>query len=152
LEALLTYRTLSGTFDLSQSPALKKDLQKKIDSVQHEIDSIESELEAVKCAGLSGEEKVEKTRALNARKEQIRKQNCLPTLARNVGLLANVQSIMSLCPSVIDYAVNVGLRETSDQWVAFLNTNGNLRSDLALTTKYNACFPELMTEGLETNA
>jgi hypothetical protein len=37
-----------------------------------------------------------------------------------------------LIPSIIDYALNVGLKETSDQWMRHLNEKGSLESDVYL--------------------
>ena len=40
--------------------------------------------------------------------------------------------VSSLIPSIIDYAVNIGLKETSDQWVRHLSEKGSLETDVFL--------------------
>lgn len=53
---------------------------------------------------------------------------------RNVKLLESVSAVMRLHPCVVDYVVNVGLRETSEQWIGFLKGSGDLSSDIRLKT------------------
>jgi hypothetical protein len=55
-------------------------------------------------------------------------------LARKLKLLENAVAVADLHPCIVDYAVNIGLKETSSQWVTFLNTNGNLSENLNLKT------------------
>jgi hypothetical protein len=133
VEALLTYRTLSGTFDLSHCGELKAELQERILQNQKQIAELEDQKVAA-CAQFKGEEKVARVKAIGAKQDDLRKRYGLSRLARNLGLLENVESIMSMHPSIIDYVVNVGLKETSAQWISFLIKNGNLSSDLSLRT------------------
>jgi hypothetical protein len=44
----------------------------------------------------------------------------------------NALSVSSLIPSIIDYAVNVGLKETSNQWIRHLTEKDSLESDVLL--------------------
>jgi hypothetical protein len=148
LEALITIRTLSGTFDISRRPALKMGLLPEIDEIQRQVSEIESEKLRLRMSGLGNEEKTEKIRALGVRQEEIRKQNNLSGLARNLGLLENVESVTNLCPSVIDYAINVGLKATSDQWITYLNEDGSLLSNVSLRTIFDDSLPEPLKRSL----
>jgi hypothetical protein len=151
LEALMTLGALSGTFDLSQCPELKKSIRVKIDNIQQEVTEIESEKIRLRISELRKEEKSEKIRALGARQDEIRKQRNLSALARNLGLLGNVESVMSLCPSVIDYAINIGLKATSDQWVSYLNEDGRLFPNVPLQTTLSDSLPESLKRSLENS-
>jgi len=151
LEALMTLRALSGTFDLSQCPTLKTTIRTKIDRLQEQIAELELEKSRLKASELATEEKAQKIKALGARQEKIRKQNDLSSLARNLGLLENVESVIRLCPSVIDYAINVGLKATSDQWIAHLNEDGRLLPNVALKTTLSNALPESFKRSLENS-
>ena len=39
---------------------------------------------------------------------------------------------MQIIPSIIDYVINIGLKETSDQWIEHLKNNGSLESNIFL--------------------
>lgn len=58
-------------------------------------------------------------------------------LNRNARLLERVPTTLEVMPSIIDYAVDVGLEETSDQWVAFLKGGGSLFSDVELQSVFS---------------
>jgi len=47
------------------------------------------------------------------------------------------RAVLDLIPSIIDYAVNVGLKETSDQWIRRLGEDGSLSSDVRLESVLN---------------
>ena len=61
---------------------------------------------------------------------EVKRVSNLSVIYRKLKILENVPVILDLFPSIIDYAVNVGLKETSDQWVQYLNENGSLFSDV----------------------
>jgi hypothetical protein len=52
-------------------------------------------------------------------------------------ILENVSTVLDLIPSILDYAVNVGLKETSDQWMRYLGEDGSLSSDVRLESVLN---------------
>jgi hypothetical protein len=52
-------------------------------------------------------------------------------------ILENVSTVLDLIPSILDYAVNVGLKETSDQWMRHLGEDGSLSSDVHLESVLN---------------
>ena len=67
----------------------------------------------------------------------MRREADFSVMVRNVGLLENVVAAMELHPCIVDYAVNVGLRKTSEQWIAFLQRDGSLLSDVKLSTGFD---------------
>jgi hypothetical protein len=52
-------------------------------------------------------------------------------------ILENVSTVLDLIPSILDYAVNVGLKETSEQWIRHLGEDGSLSSDVHLESVLN---------------
>jgi hypothetical protein len=135
LEASLTFRNLSGTFDLSHYHEVKCQLEEKIAAVKKDVEKLESYKKSLANGAESrDEETIQKIKAASVKQDEIRRNAKLTLLGRNLKLLENVSVITNLHPCIIDYAINVGLKETSDQWVAFLNTNGSLSEDVILAT------------------
>jgi hypothetical protein len=138
LDALMTFRDISGTFDFSLYARVEDDLRRRIAEVQGKIDELEEEKKKI-CAssGEKTEEQVRDLKVLSARQCDLRRGVNFPVLMRNLGLLENVAVVMDLYPCIVDYAVNVGLKETSEQWIAFLQGNGNLSSNVSLRTGFD---------------
>jgi len=44
--------------------------------------------------------------------------------------------VRNLCPSIIDYAVNIGLEPVDGQWSTLLKENRSLRSHMNLATMF----------------
>ena len=138
LEALMLFKKLSGTFDFSQYAQVAADLRAKAADVQHTIDELEEKKKQF-CvgSGTRSEEQIENLKALSMKQNEVRRAANFSMLARNLGLLENVAAVMDLYPCIVDYAVNVGLKETSEQWIAFLRRNGSLSSNVSLQTRFD---------------
>jgi hypothetical protein len=138
LDALTTFKRLSGTFDFSQYAMVEAGLKKRVAEVEEEVDSLESEKKNLMAGSVGGEEeRVQRLKALSNRQNMVRRVAGFPLLVRNLKLLGNVAGVMRLCPCIVDYAVNVGLRETSEQWMTFLKGDGSLSSDVSLRTGFD---------------
>jgi hypothetical protein len=135
LGALLTYNALSGTLELSQLVPFESQLKEKIDRVVKQVEDLELQKKDIsKTSQPSKKETIDRLKTLSIRQSEIRRENDFSLLSRNLKLVENVKTVLSLYPCMIDYAVNVGLKRTSDSWVAFLKDNGDLRSEVPLTT------------------
>lgn len=147
LEALITYRRISGTFDLSQLAVARCSLEKKIANVHQQIDELEAQREELSNqAGMKKEKTIKIMKAIAIRKYEIRKTADFPSLTRKLKLLQNVVEISHLHTCIIDYAVNVGLEEISRQWITFLKKDGDLSSDVRLVTKLDEFMKSILTE------
>jgi hypothetical protein len=140
LEALMMYRGISKTFDFSKFHEAKKALEKKIEISKERIGEIELQKEEVTGRAISFEGKAEKMRALSLMANYVRKESELPVLIRDDKLLENVLAVQALYPSILDYAINIGLERTNEQWTTFLKENGNLESDVYLRTVLSDSF------------
>jgi hypothetical protein len=47
-------------------------------------------------------------------------------------LISNISAIDTLYPSIIDYAINIGLPETSEQWISHLINDSRLTTDVLM--------------------
>lgn len=135
LNALMRFRMLSGTFDLSRYSATVSELRKKVDGIEGEVKRLARAQKLVaNDPELKSEDKAEKTKAIFVRQTRMRKETGLPLLTNNLKILENVASVMQLFPCIVDYAVSVGLKETSEQWIGFLKKYGDLSSSVRLRT------------------
>ena len=137
LEASLTFRSISGTFDFSHYLDIKRGIEDKALQVKKDVAELESyKKDLANSAELKSEEKIQELKTISVKQNEIRREAKFPLLERNLKLLENVLAVANLHPCIIDYAVNIGLKETSNQWVTFLNTNGNLSENLTLETDF----------------
>jgi hypothetical protein len=114
---------------------VKRGLEDKIVQVKKDVEELELyKKDLANTVKAKSEEIIQKIRAASIKQSEIRKEAKFSLLERNLKLLENVLAVTDLHPCIIDYAVNIGLRKTSDQWVAFLNSNGNLSENLILGT------------------
>jgi len=137
LEAMMTYKKISETFDFSKFDETKKALEKKIEISKERIDEIKLQKQEVAKRAISYEKKVKKERALSFMENYIIKGSGFASLIRDSKLLENVMVIQTLHPSILDYAVNIGLERTNEQWTAFLKENGDLECDLHLRSVFD---------------
>jgi hypothetical protein len=144
LEALMMFGRLSSSFDFSQLPAVKAALEDKITSVQEHVDRLElRKKELAKDMCVRKEDVIERVKELSFEQNRIRKEANFSLMVRDLKLLENIDAVMSLHSCMVDYAVNVGLKATSEQWIAFLDENGSFSSDVALKTGFQDFVPNL---------
>jgi hypothetical protein len=137
LAALSTFRDVSGNLDFSEYHTFKRKLERKITLVQGKIEALELQKQQVAKEETDIEKKTSKMKALFAMQDCIRRESNYSLLSRNLKLLENIMAVAGLYPCIIDYAVNIGLEETSKQWIGYLKENGNLLSDVRLQTNNN---------------
>jgi hypothetical protein len=78
------------------------------------------------------EELKEEIKKVSISQSKIIRSSNLSVVSHELKILENVSTVLDLIPSIIDYAVNVGLKETSDQWMRHLSEKGSLESDVCL--------------------
>jgi hypothetical protein len=142
LAALSTFEDLSGGLDFSEYHTVKVQLERKIANVNSEIQALELEKKQLaKEVSTNREKRIEQIKNLTSKQDEIRRETGFSLMSRNVKLLENIKSVMSLQPCIIDYAVNIGLEKTSEQWVSYLKDRGNLLSDVNLKTSFDGAVP-----------
>jgi hypothetical protein len=135
LAALFTFGRISNTLDLSEYHKVRARLESQIASVRKNVEELEArKKQRTTDVKVKREEAIENVKAFSAFQDQLRRDVNFSSLVRDLKLLKHVETVMSLHPCIIDYAVNIGLKETSQQWTAFLRKNGNFLSDINLRT------------------
>jgi hypothetical protein len=126
-----------GVVDLSGAVDV---LKSRIAGAQMCLEKLEASKNRVmeKLSELPEDEKLkEEVKRISLSQTEVKRSSNLSVIHRKLKILENVPVVLSLIPSIIDYAVNVGVKETSDQWVQYLNENGSLASDVHLEPVLN---------------
>jgi len=133
LEAYLKLKQMCADLGASDFSGAVEVLRSQIGEAQRCIDN----LEACKSTFMEklrdkpdDEQLFEELRKLSLSQTEIKRISRLAVVYRKLKILENVPVVLNLFPSIIDYAVNVGLKETSGQWMRHLKENGCLFSDV----------------------
>lgn len=133
-EAILTSRKLCGSFDFSEYSSCLVRLRERTVKIKNEIERLESQKKLLMKQPNKPKETIEDIKSLSVEQSRIRRETNFSMLVRNVVLLENVERVKHLHPSIIDYAVNIGLEKVNGQWIEFLSKEGKLTSDVCLQT------------------
>ena len=142
LEALLTLKKLAGSFDPSQRKAADATLRKELATIQQQIDELETRKKEIRDWTGERSQRINEIKDLAKQQDMVRHESNSAMLARHLGLLENSERVMTLHPCIIDYAVNLGLSNVSEQWEASLRTVGDLESDIIFRTEMDQQFPQ----------
>jgi hypothetical protein len=138
LSALIYFKLLSGTSDFSQYESMKVEYKKKVAEISKKIQDIELQKTNIWAnSEIKKEERMQTLKDLISRQNELKRATNYPVFLRNFKLLENVAFVMSLHPCIVDYAVNVGLKQTSEQWIAFLRETNDISLDINLKTGYD---------------
>ena len=136
MEALLEFKRISGSFEVCDQAGALARLNSRIAEARRDLDKLEAQKEKIaeKLRQGGGNETIlkEKIRAISIAQGKIKRSSNLSVLIHDLKILENVPVALNLIPSIIDYAVNTGLKETSDQWIEYLKRNGDLSSNVHL--------------------
>jgi len=135
LEASLKLKEMCADLGVNDLSGAVDVLKSRITGAQTRLDNLEfsksSVIEKLQ-ENPDDEELEEEVKRISLSQTEVKKSSNLSVVYRKLKILENVLVVLDLIPSIIDYAVNVGLKETSDQWVQYLNENGHLSSDVNL--------------------
>ena len=134
LEALLTLKKLAGRFDPLQRKAAGAALRKELATIQQRIDELEIRKKEIIDSTDELVQKIIAIKDLAKQQDMVRRETNSAMLARHLGLLENSERVATLYPCIIDYALNLGMRNVSKQWEASLRTVGDLESDIIFRT------------------
>jgi len=141
VEALLEYRRIAGSFDVQGHAEALDRLRSRIAEIRRDIDRLEESkkklVEKLRLGDGNETRLKEKIREISVTQGRIKGSSKLSVLVHDLKILENVSVTLNLIPSIIDHAVNVGLKETSDQWKEHLIENGSLSSNVYLKSALN---------------
>ena len=136
LEALLEYKRITGHLEVYKWEEEMEHMKTRINNIHREIDTLEKEKDKIIDKLRKGEIDI-KTFKNDLKKTvdkiaKIKKTSKLSILSHDLKILENIPTVLKLIPSIIDYAINIGLNKTSKQWIDFLVNNGCFTSEVYL--------------------
>lgn len=136
LEALMEFKRITGNFKVSNWKEEMNHLKCRIEDARGQIDKLEAQKEKIVERLRRGEgEKTalqEEIRDISISQSKIKRASNFSVLNRDLKILENIPVVLNLIPSIIDYAVNIGLQKTSEQWIDFLTNKGSIFSNVHL--------------------
>jgi len=140
LEAVLELRRICSDLGARDVSAAKDLLKARIGEIRERLDKLEESKKRVveKLREHPNDENLkEEIKRISMNRTRMVKSSDLSVVSHELKILENVSTVLDLIPSIIDYAVNVGLREMSNQWIRHLNESGGLSSDVHLESVLN---------------
>jgi hypothetical protein len=134
LEAILEGQRILKQYDVDTLTAAQHHIKEVINRMNGEIAHHDQ-----KKQGL-----IEKLRTKNGQRSEVlaaikEVAACSARLKRECNLLnleltliSNISAIDTIYPSIIDYAINIGLPETSEQWISHLINDSRLTADVLM--------------------
>lgn len=135
VEALLELKRICkdlGVQDLSTARSL---LESRVSEIHGCLDKLESKKQRIleESGKNPNDEKLkEEIKKISLSQTGITRSSDLSVISHELKILENFSTVFDLIPSIVDYAVNIGLEETSSQWIRYLSENGSLCSDIRL--------------------
>lgn len=106
-------------------------LQETVACVDSEINSVNRQMGAIDALIRRATSERERSRLI-AEKNSIRRSYDMRALAKKLSSLKKINGAESVIPSIMDYAINIGLGNTCEQWHNYLIDNGSLTEDISL--------------------
>jgi len=135
MEAMLELKRICKDLGAGDVSAAKDLLESRVCEIRERLDKLEASKKRVleKLREHPNDEELkEEMKRISMSQTRFRKSSNLSVVSYELKILENVSTVLDLIPSMIDYAVNVGLKETSDQWMRYLGEDGSLSSDVRL--------------------
>ena len=135
IEAMLELKRICTNLGVRDLPAAMELLKSRIAEIRERLDRLEASKKRImeKLREHPNDEKLkQEIKTISLSQTEVKRSFNLSVINHELKILENIPVVLDLIPSIIDYAVNVGLKETSDQWVRYLNENGSLSSDVHL--------------------
>jgi hypothetical protein len=146
IEALLELKRICSDLGVRDVSAAKDLLESRISEVRGRLEKLDVSKERIVEKLMEhpndGELRDEMKRISMSQTDVVKSSN-LSVISHELKILENVSTVLNLIPSIIDYAVNVGLKETSDQWMRHLCEDGSLRE--------NVCLESIVTRSSEND-
>jgi len=135
IETLLEQKRICSNLGARDLSAAKDLLESRIFEIRERLVKLEMSKKRIieKSKRHPDDEKVkEEIKRISMSQTEIKRSSNLSVINHELKILENISAVLDLIPSIIDYAVNVGLEETSDQWMRYLSENGRLSPDVHL--------------------
>jgi hypothetical protein len=134
-EALLELKRMCKDLGVEDACSARELLEAEASYVRRRHGELEESRKKLldKLKGHSGDlELKQEIKRISTSQSEIIKCSDFSVVSHELKILENTSIVLGLTPSIIDYAVNVGLKDTSIQWQRYLSENGSLSFDVHL--------------------
>lgn len=136
LEALLERKRILEQYKESTLADAKRQIHATINNKNREITLYDQKKQAfitkMRTEPQQKNEMLAAIKDIATRSTRLKRESNLLNL--ELTIINNISQIDALYPSIIDYAINIGLPETSKQWIDHLVQNQKLTSDVHMKT------------------
>jgi hypothetical protein len=145
-EALLELNRICSCLGVKGSSAAKELLTIRLNRIQGQLKTLEKAMKKM----VEGDDRrddvklKEQVRETSKRRSEVARSSGLSVIIHELRTLENVATVLKLMPSIIDYAVNVGLKETSDSWIESLGEEDGFDADVSLDSVLGRIEPLLV--------
>jgi hypothetical protein len=149
VEALLEMRRICADLGVRDVSEARKILASRLAEIYEHLDELETLKKKIMeklSESPDDAELKEELKKISIARTNIGRFSNLSVLNHELRILENVSTVSDLIPSIIDYAVNIGLKEASDQWIRYLSENGSLSSDVHLESVLSRNNPNYFSE------
>lgn len=136
-EALLELKRICKDLGVEDASSAKKLLEATVSDIRRRHGQLEESKKKLleKLKGRPDDlELRQEIKRISMSQSEIVQSSHFSVVSHELKILENVSIVSGLIPSIIDYAVNVGLRDASNQWLKYLSENGSLSSDVQLAS------------------
>ncbi len=106
-------------------------LKETVEYVKSEIDSVNNQMNVIDIRIRNAASEHERSRLITE-KNNIRKNHDMRAISKKLSSLNKINGAESVIPSIMDHAINIGLRNTCEQWHNHLIENGSLTKEIIL--------------------
>jgi hypothetical protein len=141
-EALLELKRMCKDLGVEDGSSARELLEAKVSDIRRRHDELEESKKKLldKLKDRSGDlELKQEIKRISTSQSEIIKSSDFSVVSHELKILENISIVLGLIPSIIDYAVNVGLKDTSNQWQQYLRENGSLSFDVHLRAIADQC-------------
>lgn len=138
LDAVLELLRINSEYNLTKESELRNlnTVSGELSRILSNVDDAIAALNAVKAdiARMKTDESKEKMRFIVNIQNELKRKCEWNRMTRDLSITQNVHQTLELIPSIIDYAINIGLKSTGDQWLEALKSNVDFEADIRLKT------------------
>ena len=135
VEALLEVRRVCYDSEARNLTEAKNILMSRVSEIRerlHEIETLKGDLVEKLSQNPDDQELKEGLKRVSMNHTETCRSSHLSVISYELKIIENALNVLSLIPSIVDYVANVGLKETSEQWMRHLKEKGSLESDVCL--------------------
>jgi hypothetical protein len=134
-EALLELKRICKDLGVEDASSAKQLLEAEVSDIRRRHDELEESKKNLqdKLKRHPDDLKLKQAiKKISTDQSEIVKSSDFSVVNHELKILENISIVQGLMPSIIDYAVNVGLKDTGNQWQQYLSENGSLLFDVHL--------------------